>query len=482
MAWSYTKPSGVVSQIDGGFQANWTNSWTVAEVTPTQTGCIRLRVTVTTGDFYSSSGSYAWYSADTMSCGGTTISVHARSRVPGAASYTAYVQVPQSWSGRTVSMNIAWTAVSVQLNATGVTPSAITASDGEFGHAIPITLTPAVSGVQHTVTVSCAGRTETLLTQSTATSVSWLPDLAVYAALLPNAGSASAAISCETFASGVSMGSASRTITLRFAAGELPPALSPGWASASVLNEGAASGFTVWIQGWSRAQIVFDSAKISCLYGAGIAGFAISCEGLRVSAAPYRTGVLSGTAASIVCTVTDSRGQTASETLTVALESCAAPSLTALSIFRSDPGGEPDENGTGIAVQATALYSSLGGENSAELRAFVRRLDQDFGGAGTALASAQRAVLGPYSPDTSYEVKLTLTDGLGRSAQATRVLPSRVWAMKFRPGGDGVAFGKAAETSAALELGPGWVLALHDGNGNTATLSYAELTALKALL
>ena len=49
--------------------------------------------------------------------------------------------------------------------------------------------------------------------------------------------------------------------------------------------------------------------------------------------------------------------------------------------------------------------------------------------------------------------------------------------MKFRPDGSGVAFGKAAERSRALELGPGWALVFRDTEGHEAVIDYAWVRA-----
>lgn len=99
------------------------------------------------------------------------------------------------------------------------TASTITASDGTFGSQIPVSLAVSTEGAVHDLRVSCAGRTETLLSRSAATSFVWTPDLTTYAALLPNAGSAQAVFTCETFFNGNSVGSTTATITVRFAQG-----------------------------------------------------------------------------------------------------------------------------------------------------------------------------------------------------------------------------------------------------------------------
>ena len=60
-----------------------------------------------------------------------------------------------------------------------------------------------------------------------------------------------------------------------------------------------------------------------------------------------------------------------------------------------------------------------------------------------------------------------MTDVLGNSAQGIVALATRHWAMKFRPGGMGVGFGKAPEHDNCIELPSGWVIRI----GNTVVLS-----------
>lgn len=331
-------------------------------------------------------------------------------------------------------------------------------SDGSFGANIPVAVTGGSAGARYTVTVSCAGQTTVLQTQSANTSLVWNPELSVYAPLIPDSGSAPAVFTVQTYYSGVLIGTQTRTVTVSFAPGALPPALSPGWASAAWDNSGgAAAGIAAWVQGYSRARVSFDAAKVACQYGASVAGYKIVCQGTSDTASPYLTDVLTGTAASIVCTVYDSRGQSASETLTVTLEAYAEPALTGVRLWRSGADGTEDEGGGCIAVQATALVSPLGGENLSVLRAYVRPVGGSWDG-GTALLSGALGLLRDLSPDRSYDVKLELTDSLGHAARYEQRLPSRAWAMKFRPDGRGVGFGRAPEQGAALELPADWAL------------------------
>ena len=357
--------------------------------------------------------------------------------------------------------------VTVTVDGVYGTASTITAADGFFGSQIPVSLNASTQGAVHSVSVSCAGRTETLLTDSAAVSCVWTPNLATYAALLPNAGSASATITCVTKYGGNTVGSSTKTITVSFAAGSLPPALTAGWATAAVYNTGsAAAGLSVYVQGYSKAQVSFDSSKIACQYGASISAYSIRCNGVTVSASPYRTGVLTGDA-EIVCTVTDSRGQEASATLQIAVQPYAEPRLTEVTVFRCNSLGVAADDGQYYSAKGKALYSSLSGQNSMTLTVAHKTTDAASYGTETALQNDTALVIGTISADSSYNVRLTVTDALGSSASVTVVIATQHWAMKFRPGGMGVGFGKAPEHDNCIELPSGWVIRI----GSTVVLS-----------
>ena len=348
------------------------------------------------------------------------------------------------------------------------TASTISASDGVFGQQIPVTLNVSTTGAVHDLRVSCAGRTETLLSQSAATSGVWTPDLTTYAALLPNAGSAQAVLTCETFFGGNSVGTTTATITVSFAQGSLPPTLAAGWAAAAVYNTGsAAAGISVFVQGISKAEVSFDSTKVSCRNGASVAGFRIRCNGVTVSAAPYRTDVLIGNA-EILCTVTDSRGQEASEALQITVQPYADPRLTEVTVFRCDSMGSPADDGQYYSAKGKGLYSSLSGQNSMTLTVAHKRTEDAAFGTEVSLQNDTAMVIGTISADYSYQVRLTATDALGKTASVTVALATQHWAMKFRPSGMGVGFGKAPEHDNCIELPSGWVIRIGnriiDGN------------------
>ncbi len=298
----------------------------------------------------------------------------------------------------------------------------------------------------------------------------------------PSAASLNVTVSVQTYTSSActtAVGSAvTKTMTVSADAG-MKPAVSAGWASLAAYNAGTAvetAGVTGYVKGYSKAQASFDPAKIDMTdaVGASVASYAVSCQGETDNTSPYLTGVLAAASVSVVCTVTDTRGRTASESFPVTVMEYAPPVLSGQQVFRCLSSGTADEGGTYYSVEAALLFSSLAGQNTCTLTAAIAPSGGSFG-AETALASGTASVFGPISADTSYTVRLTATDALGNTARYYASLPTRKWAMKFRPDGSGVAFGKAAETDNVFEIAPDWDLEVGgDANvGGSLTLGTA---------
>ena len=335
------------------------------------------------------------------------------------------------------------TGVSVTLSGFYGNPASPSASDGSFGSAVGITLSGGSSGASFTVTTSCAGRSETLMTRGSGTYLTWTPSVAVYGPLLPNAASAAATITVTTYYGSTSVGTRSTSLTLSFRASDVAPTVSSGWYSHAPYNENRGSGINKYIAGISRSRIAFDSTKVSTRCGATISGFSVICQSGTDTSSPYETPILTARS-TVTVKVTDSRGFSASESFTITPLSYAVPSLSQVGVFRCDAQGRADEDGAYYSAEATAVYSGLEGANTAQITLFIKTLSGSYG-SGTALSSDTASILGPIDPDTIYDVKLEIADTVGNTGTVTRRLVGRTWAMRFRPNGKGVAWGTAPD-------------------------------------
>lgn len=291
------------------------------------------------------------------------------------------------------------------------------------------------------------------------TALSYIPPRSWFSGF-PAESSLPVTVSVQTYADASCAEALGDPVTVSFtlnADSGMKPKLLEGFASAAPYNTGAVSGMSCYVQGYSRAEVSFDSAKVdlSDTAGASLSALTLRCSGVSVSAAPYRSGLLTGKT-ELLCTAQDSRGRSATVTLTVEPEPYAKPVLSAFSAKRCAADGTESEEGTYYRVLAQSLFSSLAGENSCALSCALAPSAGEYG-EETALESGAASVLGGgLSPDLSYLVRVTAADALGNTASAVVKLPTRKWALKFRPGGMGVAFGKAPEADNALELPEGW--------------------------
>ena len=333
------------------------------------------------------------------------------------------------------------------------TASSISAPNGSFGSGIPVTLSNSVNGVTNTLTVSCAGISETLLSDSSAASVTWTPSLSRYGPAIPNSRVASATLSCTTSYQGAVWGSSSKTILI-----SVPDSAAPtiSQVSLSPCNTGsAASALSLYVQGYSKARALIAAAG---KYGADIADYSLSIEGSTVSGASSTlTSAVLGGAGSLTATVkvTDSRGLSSSCTRSFTVQPYSRPVLSRVSLTRCDSGGTASETGTYLRAFAQGSVAALGGQNSMSMSVSFRPVNGSYG-AETPMTSGTQTLLSGLNVDVTYVARITLSDRLGNSAVATDTVSSRKWAMKFNARGTAVGFGKAPEADKVLEIPADW--------------------------
>jgi len=277
-------------------------------------------------------------------------------------------------------------------------------------------------------------------------------------------------VSVQTYnSSGTAIGAAATASLTVNADADMKPVVSSGWASLAPYNTGEVSGITGYVKSYSQAEATFDNTKVDMTnaVGASIASFSVTCQGETDSNTPYLTPVLTSTSVSVICTVTDTRGRTASETFTLTVMDYAKPALTGIEIFRCDAQGTAAEDGTHYSAKATLTYSSLNGQNAPTLVSAVAASGGSYGTDEALTSGTAHISTAQISADASYMVRITATDSLGNTAVYYQALPTRKWAMKFRPTGNGVAFGKAAEYNNTFEITEDWDFRVHGKEINT---------------
>lgn len=321
-----------------------------------------------------------------------------------------------------------------------------------MGETVRISLPRASSAFTHTLSYVFGAASGTIAENAGAEVLWTVP--AGLAAEIPDSPSGTGTLTCKTYNGGTLIGTKRISFTATVPS-SMKPALTEGWAAVTYDNSGTkASAIAAWVQGYSKAKAVFDSAKIACKQGAGIAKYAATYLGKTVEESPYRTDTISAASATVRCAVTDSRGLTAWEDVTVTLESYAPPVLVGAALYRSDGEGAAADSGTHIAGLATAKISSIGGLNTATVKGYWKSVGGSYGAGVTLPSGAVGLVTGDVeiSADQSYTAKIVVTDSLGNSAEFEENIPTEQVAFHLKEGGQGAAFGKAAEQDGLLDV------------------------------
>ena len=321
-----------------------------------------------------------------------------------------------------------------------------------MGEAVRISLPRASSAFTHTLSYVFGAASGTIV-ENAGTEVQWTVPESL-AAQIPDSSVGTGTLTCRTYNGGTLVGTKTVTFTATVPQ-SMKPALTNGWAAVSYDNSGTkASGIAAWVQGYSKAKAVFNGSKVTCKQGASIAKYAVTYLGKTVEESPYRTETISTTSATVRCTVTDSRGLTAWEDVTVELESYAPPMLVGAALYRADGEGAAADSGAHIAGLATAKFSSIGGRNTATIKGYWKSVGGSYGEGVTLPFGAVGLVTGDVeiAGDRSYTAKIVVTDSLGNSTEFEENIPTEQVAFHLKEGGQGAAFGKAAEQDELLDV------------------------------
>lgn len=335
-------------------------------------------------------------------------------------------------------------------------PRASSMSVGELtlGTTGSAAITAASAYFRHDIYLTVGGASVCLLyDRQGGGSVGITPSIGDFAPQITDAAAKTGTLTLYTFdANRNALGSKNYDVTVKVPS-SAAPSVASGWALAAYDNAGtAAASIDAFVQGYSRARVNFDPSRITTRYGATVKGYRIVCAGVTATEAPYLTGVLSGTTAAIVCTVEDSRGYTASETLTVTIYPYRAPALSSVSIYRAQEDGTADRAGLCIYARAVLTYSDIGGRNPCAMTGYYRTQSGSYPGEGTAMTSGEGTLLTRTAAATSsYVAKIEARDSLGNMAKYEVTIPTDNVTFHLKEGGQGAAFGKYSEEDDLLD-------------------------------
>lgn len=391
-------------------------------------------------------GAKAWYKLGTRTV-----------TVAHDAAGKASVTLSAEWhSGFTSQWTPAALTVSQKITLPDIPRASSVSGDLVLGQKGTLRIAAASSDFTHNITAKCGTAQATVCTGAAA-SAEWTPPIA-WASQNTGGKTVDVTLTTKTYRGGSLVGTKEQTLRAAIPQ-SLGPTVQTGWCTASPDNSGGkASSLQAWVRGYSRAGIVFDAGKVTCQYGATVAGYEIVCGGRSVKAAPYRTDVLQGLTASVLCRVTDSRGYSAETTLTVQLYDYAPPVLTGVKLYRSDGAGIAADEGTHICARGKVTFSPLGGANACTLTGYWAAASGAWS-AGTAMTSETDCIITGDTdilPAASYRARIVGRDSLGNEAAYETTIPTSQVTVHLKEGGKAVGIGKYAEHEHAIDIADGW--------------------------
>lgn len=332
--------------------------------------------------------------------------------------------------------------------------SSVSASNATMGSATTISISRASSSFTHTLTYLFGNASGTIVTKTTATSVSWTPPLSL-ASQIPKAVTGTCTITCSTYNGSTLIGSKTCTLTLTVPASVKPTISS---LTASRVDGDVPSSWGIYVQTKSKAKLTINGAAGS--YGSTISSYSITGGGYTSTASSFTTGFLNSSGSiKFTATVTDSRGRvSAAATVTISVTAYSPPSFSSYLSQRCLSNGTIDDDGTYIRGLVSYAFSSCSSNNTITRATYYKRAsDTAWTNASIAFSSGTAFTFGGgnISTETSYDVKYTLTDAFTTISIQDIVSTASV-VMDFKQGGKGVAVGKVSEVDKAFEVAEDW--------------------------
>lgn len=313
----------------------------------------------------------------------------------------------------------------------------------EAGNAITANISAQSSTATHTLTWKLGSNSQTQTLAAGVHSSSFTVPLS----WLPNATSGTATCTLTTLEGGSQVG---ETQTLSFTV-----TVNAGVTPSCTVSAALVNGFAgLYLGGRSSVKLTIGNAQAGS--GASIQSYKISGSGYSSTAQTATFGPLNAGTHTFTATVTDSRGRTGSATVSVTVQAYASPTLSGVSIYRSNSGGTASETGGYIALKATAAYTALNEANTVTLQGRFRPVNGAWS-AWTAMTSGTRLLLGggALSSTASYEAQIQAADTVGNTASYAAIIPTASVTFNLKAGGKGAAFGKYVEGD-GLELASDW--------------------------
>ena len=338
------------------------------------------------------------------------------------------------WSPGTTDLNTDWTACTTIARA-----SSITVSGSQLGSGVSVTIDRKSESFTHKVEYKFVESAWTTASSNATTSTSFTPPVSL-ATQIPSAEVGALTVRVTTFNGSTQIGNpVTKSINLKVPTNIVP---SLSGLTQSRIDNSVPSSWGVYVKGKSQVKITASGA--SGIHGSTIVGYSISGPGLSVNASSGTSEVLSSTGTlTYTCTVTDSRGRTASKSVSINVVDYTYPNIS-MSAERCTSDGTKSTNGTYLRVVITFGCASVSGKNSIVSKSCsCNGVSNSSFASGTAFVLAANCSIGNH-----YTVSASIKDALGNTAIASAEITTSFRILNVNKKKTGLAIGKFSEKDA----------------------------------
>lgn len=334
-------------------------------------------------------------------------------------------------------------------------------STRDMGQVIRISTNRATTSFTHKVYYSFGNLSRQLITTGVGDYYDWTIPLATLAPQIPNATSGTLTIHCATYNSDTLIGEKTVTFTATVPTSVVPTISDVTHSETASLIGYGGTAIGVYLQNLSRIR--FEVTGATGVYSSTIASYSISIDGTQYSGQTVTSGAINKSGnITIIGKVYDSRGRTATKTITVNLLSYTNPYITSFTVMRCNSDGTLNAMGTYAKVTSVGGISSV--VNSTQRNQLTYKLysrargTSDWGTAvknttltlGTLTLNASDVIgEGGYTATNSYDFRLDVVDKFNTTLSLVALSTGEV-TMSWNKNGVGV--GKVWQQG-ALDVG-----------------------------
>lgn len=334
-----------------------------------------------------------------------------------------------------------------------VSSFSLSASSVVLGNPITISITRQSTSFTHRIKYSWGQQSGTIATGVT-TSQAWTVPLSL-ANYIPNGTSGTCYITVETMSGSTVVGSQTKSFT-----GTVPTSIVPSISSVELSDPSGnvPTSFGVYVKGKSTLRVV---TKAAGSYGSTISSYSVQANGATYSAADITTGVLQITGAqSVVVTVTDSRGRTASVTKSLTVYDYHTPIISTFEVKRVDASGNDDDEGENVKIVYATVLAAVNNKNSGSLAIYYKASTETNWITAAfedpiPTAAYNTMIVSGISVNSTYDFRIDLADSFVSSSRSEQVQTAAA-VMDFLADGTGMGIGKVAELNDTLDVA--WAL------------------------